>query len=359
MTIKEVELRRLNAPLSQPYIVSTRAILAFDPIVVCLRSENGNQGWGEVLIAPGYTTETVDESWDFCKKAARMMMNEPQPAWKSILGQAAAKYPGSASALLSAVDMMESADVLCVDKEVRVPLLAPILTREHEQMRLEIEHLLSLGYRTLKVKIGFDWENDLAHVGYIQSIVKGRAALRLDANRGYDPESGRAIASRLDPKGIELFEQPCGSDAWEAHAEIGVCSTVPIMLDESIYGLEDIARSEPLKGVDFIKLKLKKVGSPGMLADALQYIRDCGMEPVLGDGVATDIACWFEACVARRHICNAGEMNGYLKLRRSLFKNPIRVEAGAMVIPEGYWPEIDQTALDAVTVSREVLTVLS
>jgi L-alanine-DL-glutamate epimerase-like enolase superfamily enzyme len=356
MTIEEVEIRRLNAPLGQPYIVSTRAIVAFDPIIVRVSGGHERQGWGEALLAPGYTTETVEGSWDFCKKAARMMLGEDSHATRRALQEAAGSFPGGASAVLSALDMMDEAGILRTDQEVRVPLLAPVHTREAAAMRPEIEQLLAKGYQTLKVKIGFDWQEDLARIEMIQKIARGKATLRLDANRGYDLEAGKAIASRLDPDGIELFEQPCGSDAWAEHAEIGLCSTVPLMLDESVYALEDIDRCGQLEGVGFVKLKLKKAGSPGMLADALQYIRDRGMEPVLGDGVATDLACWAEACVARHYIRNAGEMNGYLKLKRSLFKNTLRVEGGEMVIPAGYWPQIDDAALDAVTVRREVFT---
>ena len=53
-----------------------------------------------------------------------------------------------------------------------------------------------------------------------------------------------------------------------------------------------------------------KLGSLAALARGLERIRELGMEPVLGNGVATEIGCWMEACVARSHIRNAGEMNG-------------------------------------------------
>ena len=85
------------------------------------------------------------------------------------------------------------------------------------------------------------------------------------------------------------------------------------MLDESIYGPADIERAARLSGVGLIKLKLKKTGSLERLKRGLERIRELGMEPVLGDGVAADIGCWMEACVARDTIRNAGELNGFLK----------------------------------------------
>ena len=50
------------------------------------------------------------------------------------------------------------------------------------------------------------------------------------------------------------------------------------------------------------------------------------MEPVLGNGVASDIGCWMEACVARRQIGNAGEMNGFLRPAAPLAQPPMKVE---------------------------------
>ena len=89
------------------------------------------------------------------------------------------------------------------------------------------------------------------------------------------------------------------------------------------------------------------------LAEALHRVRDLGMEPVLGDGVAGEIACWMEACVARSTIRNAGEFNGFLKPTTGLFIRPMPFADGAVTIPAGFVPEIDRRRLDAVTVKSE------
>jgi hypothetical protein len=74
------------------------------------------------------------------------------------------------------------------------------------------------------------------------------------------------------------------------------------------------------------------------------------MEPVLGDGVAADIGCWMEACVARLGtdggITNAGEFNGFLKTRATLLKNPMTFESGALRLAAGYSPRVDRDTLE-------------
>jgi L-alanine-DL-glutamate epimerase-like enolase superfamily enzyme len=259
---------------------------------------------------------------------------------------------GAASALLAALDMASRQPMLSVERDTRVPLLAPCQAHEPAEIDAEVDRLVAKGFRTLKVKVGYEWPADLERVQRIQRAAAGRATLRLDANRGFSEADGAAFASRLDPRGIELFEQPCGADDWAANAAVAAVSTVPVMLDESIYGLEDIERAATIKGVGHVKLKLKKIGSVDMLASALRRIRELGLTPVLGDGVSIEIGCWMEACVATGTITNAGEMNGFLKVRQRLFANPLEFENGAIVLRRGYWPEVDRKSLAAHT--REV-----
>ena len=129
-------------------------------------------------------------------------------------------------------------------------------------------------------------------------------------------------------------------------------SPVPMMLDESIYGMDDIERAAKLGAARYIKLKLMKMGSLESLARGIRRIRELGMEPVLGNGVACEVGCWMEACVARTLIANAGEMNGFLKPVTRLLADPLRFSDGALVLDAGYAPRLDADAVSPCTVAR-------
>jgi hypothetical protein len=122
------------------------------------------------------------------------------------------------------------------------------------------------------------------------------------------------------------------------------------MLDESIYGEADIERAAALKSIAFIKLKLMKLGSLERLALALVRIRELGMEPVLGNGVATEIGCWMEACVAHSRIRNAGEMNGFLRQRIRLAPDCLAVRSGRLMLDAP--PVLDMAAVESLAVER-------
>jgi hypothetical protein len=105
--------------------------------------------------------------------------------------------------------------------------------------------------------------------------------------------------------------------------------------------------------VGYVKVKMKKLGGLDRLAEALRRIRQVRLKAVLGDGVATDISCWMEACVARGTIANAGEMNGFLKLRTRLFESDLPFSAGAIRLSPGWQPVVSMDVLERHTEAVE------
>src|SRR5690606_9211559 len=102
------------------------------------------------------------------------------------------------------------------------------------------------------------------------------------------------------------------------------------------------------------KLKLKRFGGLERLRQGLDLVRSHGMEPVLGDGLGSDVHSWLEACVARETIQNAGEFNGFLKPHDRILDDPLRFAAGAVRLQKGYRPQPDTAALARLT--SEIIT---
>jgi len=352
MTIERIEVRHLDLSLIRPYKVSFTTFSNFQPLIVEVADHNGVSGFGEAEITPGYSTETPEGAWSFLTGMSEKLVGLSPAAAKVALEPHIATEPSATSVLYTAMEMLEANPVLAPETDTRVPLLQPVHSFDIDAIPDEIEAILAEGFRTLKVKVGFDVDADLRRVARIQEAVAGRATLRLDANHSFTRAQGCAFGAALDPTGIELFEQPCANDDWAGNATVAAASRVPVMLDESIYGTADIDRAAAIEGVGFVKLKLKKIGGLDLLRAALKRIRRHGMTPVLGDGTATEIACWQEACVARLAIDNAGEMNGFLKFRDRLFTDPLSFADGAILLPAGYRPALDKDVLRRVTMAE-------
>jgi L-alanine-DL-glutamate epimerase-like enolase superfamily enzyme len=353
MTLREITLYRARLPLITPYRLSYHTFKAFEPIIVELRDRSGRIGWGEGHISPGSSAETQDGGWTYAKQLAERLPGLSTGAAKTTVAEAMALSPVAATALVTAIEMLENHRLLQVETPVRWSLLTAFNALEGGAIAEEVEERLAQGFKTFKIKVGQDLAADLERVAIIQQATDGRATLRIDANRGYSRSDGIGFASPLDPAGIELFEQPCAADDWAANGVVAAASTVPLMLDEPICALADIDRAAPIDGVGFCKLKLKRFGGLDRLHQALLRVRELAMEPVLGDGLGGEISCWMEAAVARDTIRNAGEFNGYLKPKMPLLANPLGFEDGALVMPAGYRPEVDRGRLAVHTLAQE------
>jgi len=357
-----VEAWLLKVPLERPYKLSFGPVNEFDTVLVRVTRSDGTEGYGEATLLTGYTDETIGETWRRTRELIGAMADPAFDA-EAALSALDASHPFLTTALRSADEMAQGSPLLRLERPVRVPILGLLQGDSRERLEAETVSLLEAGYRTLKVKVGFDPARDAELVAHAQQAVAGRASLRLDANQGYTADQARDFLSRLRPDHIELFEQPCAAGDWDAHMRalpVARERGIPLMLDESIYTLREIEQAARLQAAAFVKVKLMKFNSVARLDAAIVRIRELGLRPVLGNGVANDLGCWMEACVAARRIDNAGEMNGFLKPRGRLLGEPLPFEDGAIVLRPGFVPRVDPAALDAFRldhVSTEKLSI--
>jgi L-Ala-D/L-Glu epimerase / N-acetyl-D-glutamate racemase len=353
MKLNELTLRKVRVPLIRPYVLSYRTFTEFEPIIVEARDADGRIGWGEGHISPGSSSETRDGGWAFCREHAAAVIGKDTKEAKTIVDANVEESKVAATALLTAIEMLEDHPLLHVDRETKLPLLTPFNSSAPNEIAEEVERRLTDGFRTFKIKVGKDAADDARRVKTIQQAIAGRATMRLDANRAYSESDACRFAAALDPAGIELFEQPCRGEDWDANAKVASVSPVPIMLDEPICTPADVERAAGIGNIGFCKLKLKRFGGLDLLREALDTVRANGMEPVLGDGLGLELSCWMEACVARVTIRNAGEFNGFLKPQARIFSNPLQFVQGDLVMPAGYRPAIDRNVLTAHETARE------
>jgi L-Ala-D/L-Glu epimerase len=353
MKLQELTLRAVRLPLIRPYVLSYRTFDEFEPIIVEARDADGRIGWGEGHISPGSSSETREGGWAFCREHAASAIGKDTASVKAMIAANMGASKVAATAMLTAIEMLEDHPLLRIDREVRLPLLTPFNSSRPSEITEEVERRLADGFRTFKIKVGKDVDDDLRRVRAIQQAISGRATMRLDANRAYNEADACRFAAALEPSGIELFEQPCDSEDWQANEAVAGVSPVPLMLDEPICALPDIARAGGIANVGFCKLKLKRFGGLDLVREALDAVRAHGMEPVLGDGLGIELGGWMEGCVARVTVRNAGEFNGFLKPKVRLFAEPLRFSAGDLVLPPGFRPQIDREVLAAHETARE------
>lgn len=351
---QKITVHRLKVPLVKPYRLAFGTVEHYDTLVTEISDQDGRMGLGEATVLTGYTDETIDDSWRVACEFAESLVTAHPSAIAEDIRQLGVHHPFTATAFGTAFEMLDSNAMPPLMSGHAVPLVGLLGATQEDSIQSEIEELLAAGFRTIKVKVGFDVVQDLRLVKTVQRVLRGRAMIRIDANQGYTAQQGVAFVRALDPQGIELFEQPCPAGDWDSHLTVAKVAEVPLMLDESIYCMADIEKAAALDCATFIKVKLMKLVTSAELVSALARIRELGMRPVLGNGVACDLGCWFEGLVASQHIDNAGEMNGFLKVASPLLAEPLVFRDGALQLRADYVPRLDakgmaRHSVDSVT----------
>jgi L-alanine-DL-glutamate epimerase-like enolase superfamily enzyme len=347
MKIAELRLHRVRVPLKATYNLALGALSELDSIIAEVRDAEGRLGIGEATIIPGYTHETVDGGWTFCRDWARRFVGLDPGTAKAQLDPYRKSDPHAVSVLQVAIEMLEGNALLQAPVRPEfVPILGAVNEKDLDRLPEEVERVLSDGFQTIKVKVGWDVDKDLKRVRLIQSLNRGRAAIRIDANQGYTRDDGCRFAASLNEDSVQLFEQPCKAADWEANAAVAALSRVPVMMDESIYGADDIERAAKMKGCGYVKLKIGKMTGCNLLRRGLERLSELGLGPIVGNGAATDIGCFIEASVARGVTPYAGEMNGYLKNKIQLLDRPLEFRNGAIVLVPGFEARLDHRALE-------------
>ncbi len=233
--ITALTLRRLRLPLIRPYRLSYRTFEEFEPYLVevaddsgahrlCRRAYIARLQRGDARRWLGlYAGANSANARARCRRPPRPLR------WPHFEDSKVAT-----TALACAIEVLEDHPLLDCDSDTTLPLLTPDQCSRSGRHRKGNRSLARARFPHLQGESRQGRRVDLARVAIIQKAVGNRATLRLDANRAFDRDDGMRFASALDPAGIELFEQPCDSDDWDANAAVAAVSTVPLMLDEPI-----------------------------------------------------------------------------------------------------------------------------
>jgi len=350
--IAKATLRRLRLPLHQPYKLSYRTFTEFEPFFLELVDAGGRKAFSDAHVSPGSSSETREGAWAYCRD--RLAEFGPGcggiDALKARLLGRLDESKVATTLLVTALESLQGSPWLEIGQGVSHELIVPINAMDAAGIEAELEQLLGEGFTTFKVKVGKDLPGDIERAGTILRLLEGRATIRLDANRAYSRDDAIRFAHSLPGEGVELFEQPCAAEAWDDNAAVARESPVPVMLDEPICAIADIERAATIPNVGYCKVKLKRFGGLDALAEGIRCVHEHGMLAVLGDGLGSEINNWMEAAIAARLIRTKGEFNGFLKHKDRLFRNPLAFGRGRITLQAGYFPVLDEAAIERLTV---------
>ena len=181
-------------------------------------------------------------------------------------------------------------------------------------------------YRILKMKMGLP--GDMALLDRV--LARSGKLVRVDANEGWDIETAIQMCGELGHKGIEFVEQPIHHDRRDDLRELKRLSPVPIVLDESIRELRDIAEKQD-QGHG-INIKLMKCGGITPALEMIEEARRCELKVMLGCMIESSIG--ITAAAHLSPLVDYADLDGNLLVVNDPFSG-VTVQNGKLVLPSG------------------------
>jgi L-Ala-D/L-Glu epimerase len=181
-------------------------------------------------------------------------------------------------------------------------------------------------FGTLKVKLGFDGDLDLARR---LALELPETTFRYDANEGWERERAAASLAVLEDLGAELVEQPLPAADVEGMAWLKERTRVPLLADEAVLALDDLDAIGD--SYDGIVVKLAKAGG---IAAAFALISACtgrGLQVLLGCMVESSLG--IAAALQLAGLADYVDLDGALLLADDPFTG-IGVDGDVLTAPD-------------------------
>lgn len=139
----------------------------------------------------------------------------------------------------------------------RLALYRSIAQEAPDAMAARAQKYIAEGYRRLQVKVGLDVNEDVARLEAVREAVPNDTVLFCDANASWGTAETRRFLMATRALDYTL-EQPCAS--YEENLAIRRTTDRPLVLDETIEGVDVLLRAISDGLVDGITIKLARVG---------------------------------------------------------------------------------------------------
>lgn len=293
MKITNIRTATLKAPLKTPFITSLRRVDALEDLVVIIECDDGSIGYGEGAPTPAITGETMGSMIAAIAYIKPFILGLDIEEFDTILNNIHSvilKNTTAKSALeIALYDLKAKAS-----KQPLYTMLGGTKTKFKTDITISMDtvdkmisdalHAVSLGYDTLKIKIGDDPKKDVERIVAIDNALDNNIKLRLDANQGWTAQESVTLLHALEKQGIvaEFIEQPVAAEDIEGLKYIKERVQTPLLADESIFSVKDARRLLEMQAIDYVNIKLAKTAGISQALVLADISKEFGVKCMIG-----------------------------------------------------------------------------
>lgn len=300
MKIRRILAWRVELPLREgSYKWSGgKSISVFDSTIVCVETDNGLRGFGEVCpLGPFYLPAYAEGVRAGLRELGSHLIGE-DPLQLTKLNR-------RMDALLKGHPYVKSGiDIACWDllgQSAGMPvcellggrfgedvtLYRAISQESPEEMAAKAAGYREEGYRRFQLKVGGDPDTDIQRIFAVAAALMPGDRLVADANTGWVQHEAVRVARAV--RDVDVYiEQPCLS--YEECLTVRRQTPHPFVLDENIDDLGILLRAKGDLAMDVVNLKISKFGGLTKVRQARDLCVSMGIGMTLEDSWGSDIA---------------------------------------------------------------------
>ena len=291
------------------------------PVMLLQIEHEGYIGYGEASMVP-YMGESHQSATDFLKQVDTTQLSYPFD-FNQIIAYLDSIAPGN-PAIKAAIDIalhdldgklrqQPCWEILGSDLSLMPVTSFTIGIDTREVMIKKVKE--AAGCKVIKVKLGRDSDKELIET--IRSVTD--VPLYVDANQGWtDLRQSLDMCYWLHEQGVQLIEQPMLKTDIDGNAWLTERSPVPIIGDEAVQRLPDVAKA---KGV-YHGINIKLMKSAGMHEAHQMIIKAKELDLKILIGCMSETSCATLAAAALAPQCTWADLDGPFLTSNNPYKMP-------------------------------------
>jgi L-Ala-D/L-Glu epimerase len=357
LKIQDVEIYSFDIALSEPFTISLGTVYSSNGVLIRVLTDAGITGIGESSPFQPITGETQQTDIDVAR-SLREMLKGKDPLAIDSANKLFGAFAHSSPSIIAAFDMalydilgktaglpvfrLLGGDMATFETDVTTGIDTP------DNMAKNAKAHIAAGFKTLKVKIGQDPDQDVARIQAVRDAIGTDHSIRIDANQGYAVPEAIYALKHMEKFKIQFCEQPVLASDILGMKQVREESPIPIMADEALFSLAnamDLIRSN---ACDYFNIKLMKSAGMTTSMKIARVAEAVNMRCMLGCMNESRIALTAAAHVhaACRNIVYA-DLDAYFSHSVDPVIDGMQVQGGMVTLPEkpGLGVDIDPAYL--------------
>lgn len=299
MKILSIETYPLSIPLKPDLIMinSLGRHAVSEWVIVAIRSDDGLVGLGEASGSPAWSGEIQNATIEIIRNCLAPMILGRDPRDITALSAAMDRAIQHNSFAKAAIEM---ALLDLVGQFLHVPvslLLGGAFRSGPIPLKFSIgayppsvaadvaETLAITGFRAFKVKVGRDVATDIARVESVRSALGREYRIAVDANGGWTENDFLTARTSLERAGVNALEEPLRRGDFRGCGRIRQQTSIPLILDESIFTPEQALEAVRWDACDLISIYPGKNGGLWRSLQIANIAGAAGIDCVIGSNL--------------------------------------------------------------------------